>query len=75
MVMAGDSSGPVARSLTAREREVLEHVVLGLSNKQIAAKLRMSRGTVRAHLHSAFLKLDASNRTEAAVRYLALREE
>ncbi|MGA7214083.1 MAG: LuxR C-terminal-related transcriptional regulator, partial [Terrimicrobiaceae bacterium] len=36
-------------SLTPREREVLEHVVTGQLNKQIAAKLGTTEGTIKVH--------------------------
>lgn len=51
---------------------MLDHVANGLSNKQIAANLGVSVGTVRTHLYHAFVKLDVSNRTAAVLRYLAL---
>jgi DNA-binding NarL/FixJ family response regulator len=52
--------------LTAREREVLQHVVQGLHNRAIASALGISDHTVKFHLASIFGKLGASTRTEAA---------
>jgi NarL family two-component system response regulator YdfI len=52
--------------LTAREIEVLEMIVEGLSNKEIAAQLDLSTHTVKFHISSILGKLGASSRTEAA---------
>jgi DNA-binding CsgD family transcriptional regulator len=51
--------------LTDREREVLGLVAKGLTNREIAAKLDISAGTVRAHLEHAFSKLAVRTRTAA----------
>lgn len=53
-------------SLTTREREVLELVVQGFKNKEIAQKLFISNITARNHVVSLLSKLDAKDRTEAA---------
>jgi DNA-binding NarL/FixJ family response regulator len=52
--------------LTLREREVLEMMSEGLSNKEIAARLNISTNTVKFHISSILGKLGASSRTEAA---------
>jgi DNA-binding NarL/FixJ family response regulator len=51
--------------LTAREREVLESLSQGLSNKQIARRLQISEHTVKFHVSSIYAKLGAGSRTEA----------
>jgi DNA-binding NarL/FixJ family response regulator len=56
---------PLFEALTPREREVLELVAGGLSNKAIAGALGVSDETVKFHLSSIFGKLGASNRTDA----------
>lgn len=61
---------PVLNRLTRREREVLEHLVRGNSNRQIARSLGISERTVKNHLHGIFTKLDVSDRTSAAVKAL-----
>lgn len=53
--------------LTPREKEVLELVAKGLSNKEVAQALHLSEGTVKVHVSNILGKLDASSRTEAAV--------
>ena len=56
----------VGSELTNREREVLALLAVGLSNKEIAAKLTLSVGTVRLHVSNILAKLGAPNRTTAA---------
>jgi DNA-binding NarL/FixJ family response regulator len=51
--------------LTAREREVLSLLALGLSNKTIARRLQVSIHTVKFHVNSILSKLDADSRTAA----------
>jgi two-component system, NarL family, response regulator LiaR len=58
--------GPGA-DLTHRERQVLALLVEGLSNAEIAARLQLSTGTVRLHVGNLLNKLQAPNRTAAAV--------
>lgn len=53
--------------LTEREREVAEAVTAGLSNAEIAERLYMSMGTVKAHVSSALTKLDLSGRVQLAL--------
>ena len=57
-------------SLTTREREVLELVSQGLSNKLIARRLQISEHTVKFHISSISTKLGASSRTDAVSRGL-----
>lgn len=59
-------------SLTPRERDVLDLIARGLTNREIAAELHVSVRTVKGHLEHLFAKLNASNRTEAALRALSL---
>ena len=53
--------------LTGRERDVLEALVKGRSNKEIASSLEISEETVKTHLKALFLKLRVRDRTCAAV--------
>jgi two-component system nitrate/nitrite response regulator NarL len=54
-------------SLTEREREILEHVARGQSNKSIARSLDISHDTVKLHVRHILAKLNLSSRVEAAV--------
>ena len=60
-----EGEGPV-EELTAREREVLQLVALGLANKAIARDLGISEHTVKFHVAAILAKLGAGSRTEAA---------
>jgi two-component system NarL family response regulator len=53
-------------NLTAREMETLELLAKGLTNKQIGLALAISENTVRNHVNSLLVKLNVSDRTEAA---------
>jgi two-component system nitrate/nitrite response regulator NarL len=53
--------------LTSRERQIVLVVSEGLSNKQIARRLRLTEGTVKVHLHNIYQKLGVSNRTTLAI--------
>jgi DNA-binding NarL/FixJ family response regulator len=52
-------------TLTPRERDVLDMLARGLSNKQIAARLALTENTVKFHVASILAKLDAATRTQA----------
>jgi len=54
--------------LTRRELEVLKLIALGLTNREIADRIRVSTRTVDAHLRSIYAKLDVRSRS-AATRY------
>lgn len=72
-VVAGQTVVPAAGrhevdrpTLSSREKQVLAMVVMGLSNKAIAAELFLAESTVKCHLSSAFSKLGVRSRNEAA---------
>ncbi len=60
------------KSLTEREKEILQLVSQGLSNKAIAQTLCLSAGTVKVHVSNILEKLGVSNRTEASVLALQM---
>lgn len=73
----GGGLGEVARersgeSLTGREAEVLQHMVRGLRNRDIAEAMGISSKTVEIHIHKILLKLGAKNRSQAIVNSLGL---
>ena len=55
--------------LTPREQHVLEALQLGLPNKLIAVRLKLSENTVKMHIQRIMRKCSAHNRTEAVVRW------
>lgn len=59
------ASLPSMEELTPREREVLEHLALGLTNREIAERLGVSPHTAKFHVNSLLGKLGAGSRTEA----------
>ncbi len=65
----GKSSGRLGMlaSLTERERQILDHLARGESNKAIARELDISHDTVKLHVRHILFKLNLSSRVEAAV--------
>ena len=63
-----DAASALVEPLTPRELEILELLATGASNQDIAEQLFLSVGTVKGHINHILGKLDAHNRTEAAVR-------
>lgn len=53
--------------LTNRELQVLRHVALGLSNREIGRSLEISIETVKEHVQNILRKIDVTDRTQAAV--------
>ncbi|TDE85622.1 response regulator transcription factor [Deinococcus sp. S9] len=65
-VRAPDAGAP----LTPRELDVLRLIADGLANKEIAAALEISVSTVKLHVQEILVKLQAADRTQAAVKAL-----
>ena len=59
-----------ASELTVRELEVLQEIVKGKANKEIAKSLRISEATVKSHINNILGKLGVTDRTQAATRAL-----
>jgi DNA-binding NarL/FixJ family response regulator len=62
-----DKSDNPDNPLTNRERQVLRHIALGLSNKEIGNSLNISVETVKEHVQNILRKLHSPDRTAAAV--------
>jgi NarL family two-component system response regulator LiaR len=73
LLFASQDTKPNSHDLTERELEVLELIVAGCNNPQIAEKLIISRSTVGYHVSSIISKLGVSNRMEVA--YIAMKEK
>jgi DNA-binding NarL/FixJ family response regulator len=64
--LLSQNENPKIGNLSARGREILEMVVEGLSNAQIAGRLYLSESTIKQHLRAVYKELGVRNRTEAA---------
>ena len=64
---------PPVPELSSRQREILNALATGLTNKEIAATISVRKDTVEDYLHMLFSKLGASNRAEAVA--IALRKQ
>ncbi|MFA7268381.1 MAG: response regulator [Sterolibacterium sp.] len=62
-----DARESALKQLTTREREILNHLAQGLSNKAIARMLDISHDTVKLHVRHILSKLNLTSRVEAAV--------
>jgi LuxR family maltose regulon positive regulatory protein len=61
-------AGNLVEPLSQRELEVLHLLALGRTNQEIAQQLIVAPGTVKAHIHNIYGKLDVARRTEAVAR-------
>lgn len=57
-----------AVSLSPREKEILQLVGQGMSNREIAAQLHIALGTVKRHTINIYNKVGVNNRTQAVIR-------
>ena len=64
---------PPAKALTDRQKEILEGLTRGLTNKDIAKSLHIREDRVKEHVNAIFEKLGAANRTEAVA--IAMRKQ
>jgi len=70
LMAVGHEKGSSTRWLTTREQEVLEHLTLGMSVREIAETIERSPHTVHDHVKSLHRKLNASSRGELVARAL-----
>lgn len=73
-VDANDGNHGVPDKLTARQKEVLQLLQEGMSNKQIAVRMALSEATVKVHMSAILRALGVHSRTEAALKARALLE-
>jgi DNA-binding NarL/FixJ family response regulator len=71
--MLEEAEGGAEGVISARELEILLLAARGLSNRQIAARIHITEGTVKRHLHNCYHKMEVGSRGEA-VRVALLRE-
>ena len=64
--------GELLNKITPRETDILNLLPHGLSNKEIAQKLKLSPNTVDGYLKTIFIKLDVQDRMGATLRWLSL---
>jgi two-component system, NarL family, nitrate/nitrite response regulator NarL len=69
MLLDMTAAGPQhsVRGLSPREREILQLLVTGASNKLIGTRLGITEATVKVHLKTLLRKIDVNNRTQAAI--------
>ena len=60
--------GALAKPLTAREREVIQHLATEKPISQIAASLHVSMNTMKTHLRNTYRKLDVDGRQSAVTK-------
>jgi DNA-binding NarL/FixJ family response regulator len=65
-VQNGDSASPSGKNLSSRQREVLNLIIRGYSNKEIARALDLAEGTVKIHVAVLFSKLGVHRRAALA---------
>lgn len=65
-----NARGKSVDALTAREREILRHLVHGLTAPDISAALGITKDTLRTHVRNILVKLKVNSRTEAVAKYL-----
>lgn len=69
----GNPQAQAALGISARELAVLQEIVAGRSNKEIAARLHIAPSTVKTHVARLYEKLGAKRRTDAVNRARELR--
>lgn len=70
-----DTAASEVENLSPREREILDLLTQGYSDKEIADKIGVKHGTVRWHLQHVYEKLHVRSRTEAALKFRSAKPE
>jgi DNA-binding NarL/FixJ family response regulator len=71
---ASETFQPELTQLTPREREVLEKLSLGMTNRDIAQELYISEGTVKTHVTHLLNRLNLKNRSQLAIHANAMKD-
>ena len=72
LMMPAPATNDVHEPLSARQREVLDRMIEGKSNKAICRELDLSEATVKTHVQAIFRKLDVNTRTQAVMAAIHL---
>jgi two-component system nitrate/nitrite response regulator NarL len=72
-LLAAPANAADARNLSRRQVEVLDEMIAGRTNKEIAASLGISTATVKLHVKAVLTSVGARNRTEAVSRLMRLK--
>jgi ATP/maltotriose-dependent transcriptional regulator MalT len=67
-----ESTSALLETLTKRERQMIDAIVTGETNKEIAEKLFISEQTVKWHIHQLYQKFGVKNRASAIAKATAL---
>ncbi|ESQ98396.1 hypothetical protein F753_15970 [Stutzerimonas chloritidismutans AW-1] len=70
--MVDGTDAPPASNLTSKERQIMELVASGKSNKEMAKLLNVTPETIKSHMKSIFQKLEVDSRAQAAVKAKAI---
>ncbi len=70
-----DNAASEVENLSPREREILDLLTQGFSDKEIADRIGVKHGTVRWHLQHVYEKLHVRSRTEAALKFRSAQSE
>lgn len=73
MPQNGTSLSPIVEALSEREREVLQWLASGASNREIGELLYITESTVKRHVYNIFGKLNVRNRTQTTLKSFKLQ--
>ena len=68
------AAGGLIGVLTDREREIIQSIVTGVSNKELSRRLGIAKGTAKVHLHNIYEKLGITKRSELMTRMYAVAD-